>query len=168
MFGSSTDISEGHQTGIKSLLSLARSNALSNALPHSFNLFHQKSWIPAIPGAVQFFLFLVSLSLVSSLRLNSFTLAVNSFTLLAHFLYPWHFRCSIIFFPYVSPKFNKFLHLWPLAYMLCPSFYFFFKKKFFWSLSKLALSIIRLFLSMSFWSLIFFYITLSIQLCPTC
>ena len=27
------------------------------------------------------------------------------------------------FFPYVSPKFNKFLHLWYLAYMFCLSFY---------------------------------------------
>ena len=28
---------------------------------------------------------------------------------LPHTFHPWHFRCSIIFIPYVSPKFDKFL-----------------------------------------------------------
>ena len=35
----------------------------------------------------------------------------------------WHFRCSTVFFPYISPKFNKFLHLRYLTYMFCASFY---------------------------------------------
>ena len=43
--------------------------------------------------------------------------------LLAHFFHLWHFRCSFIFFSYVSPKLNKFFHLRYLAYMFCPSFY---------------------------------------------
>ena len=63
------------------------------------------------------------------------------------------------FFPYVSPKFNKFLRLRYLAYMFCPFFYLL--KKNFWSLPKLALSIIRLLLLMSFRSLIFLYLSLS-------
>ena len=42
IFGSSTIIPKDHEAGIKSLLSLARSNALLNALLAGFNLFHQK------------------------------------------------------------------------------------------------------------------------------
>ena len=42
LFGSGTTLPEGHQTGIKSLLSLSRSNALFSAPLAGFNLFHQK------------------------------------------------------------------------------------------------------------------------------
>ena len=41
--------------------------------------------------------------------------------MLAYTFHPWHFRCSIIFFPCVSPKFNKFLNFRYLAYMSCLS-----------------------------------------------
>ena len=105
------------------MLSLICSNTLCNPPLAGFNLFQQKFWIPSIPSAVQFFLFLISFSRVSSVMLNSFTLVILSLNCL--FTLSIHGISGVLssFSHYVSPKFNKFFHLRYLAYMLCPSYF---------------------------------------------
>ena len=59
IFGAVQFILKATRTGLMSLLSLTRSNAVFIALLAGFKFFHQKFRIAYIPGGVQFFLFLV-------------------------------------------------------------------------------------------------------------
>ena len=76
------------------------------------------------------FPFSLFFSRVSSMVLNFFTLVICFLKCpLTFSTHPWHFKCSIIFFPYVSPKllnfFNEFFltNFQYLGYLISPSFY---------------------------------------------
>ena len=141
-------LSEGYQAGIKWWLSLICSSVFFNFFLAGFHLFHQNFCVPSIPSAVQFFFFLVSFSRVFSLILNSFKLAIlslNCLLTLSIHSNSWVLSsCS-----YISSQNLTNLSIsgiWSTC-SVPPST---FLKKFFWFLSKVALSIYYLLLSTIF------------------
>ena len=73
VFGSRTVLPDGHHSGIIAISTHRSVNAFLNAFCAGSNFFHQKFWMPSIPGAVQFFRLGISFFIFLSVMANSLT-----------------------------------------------------------------------------------------------
>ena len=107
-------ISGGYFLGMNSFCILIFSNDYFNGSCAATNIFHCFFCIPSTPGAVQFFLFIISVRSLIPWILNYFAFLLH----IVHFFRPWHFWCSMLLFPYSSPKCNNIFHLWWFSCMI--------------------------------------------------
>ena len=80
--------------------------------------FHQRFWIPFIPGVDQFFLFFSMCCSFPMSTVISSSCVTLSFILLATVLHPLPFWCFCVVFPYSTPKSHESINAWNRSFVI--------------------------------------------------